>query len=232
MISVPECRQRLEAGEISTYSERAACFLEPRRVQLEDRQACCSCAPTIHSSASCSWLQCPAKYWSLGVLLSLVPAFTADKTIRRHSLWMEPAEQQGLVRSITEVLIETPLLNVLPPAAVKSLSATCRSLRTCFRARVRVISLSDPAGIPKLCCTTWPKLLTVVCTNFSHLRSKLSADWRYMAELQLEMSREHSSLTDQQNPDSSLGLPTSHSCDQYLKPTWRCHVRLCLQAQA
>ena len=48
-----------------------------------------------------------AKYWNLGVFMSSVPAFIGDKTIRRHSKLMEPAEYQGLMRSTTEVLVST-----------------------------------------------------------------------------------------------------------------------------
>lgn len=88
--------------------------------------------------------------------------------------------------SFIDLLYETPrLLEVLPPTSLKSVSATCKSLRTSFRARVSVIHLSCPEDASALSCTTWPQLVLVVCTSDSkELRSThFSADWQYMLEL-------------------------------------------------
>ena len=89
--------------------------------------------------------------------------------------------------SLLDVVHEVPeLLEVLLPEELKTLSATCRSVRTSFCARVRVISLADPADAMKLCCTTWPQLLMVVST--SGVTSKLSAQWHYLVDVTLEWS--------------------------------------------
>ena len=69
---------------------------------------------------------------------------------------------------------------MLPPAALKNLSATCKPLRTSFCAQVTIISLSDPADVSKLRCTIWPRLLMVVCISESELHSKLSIQWEFM----------------------------------------------------
>ena len=67
---------------------------------------------------------------------------------------------------------------------LKNLSATCRTLRTSFCARVTVITLSDAADASKLCCTTWPQLMMVVFENDA-TRGKLSAQWEIMMEIEL-----------------------------------------------
>ena len=55
---------------------------------------------------------------------------------------MLPSHVQGAVGSFIEVLHEAPrLADLVPPAALKALSATCKTLRTCFCAQVTVITL-------------------------------------------------------------------------------------------
>lgn len=104
---------------------------------------------------------------------------------------MEVANQQEPTHTFLEVLHEAPrLLELLPPATLKTLSATCRSLRTSFCARVSVITLSEPADTPKLCCKTWPRLTMVTCTHglnlyYLKLRDMLSAEWECMVEVEL-----------------------------------------------
>ena len=99
---------------------------------------------------------------------------------------MEHADLQGRVPSLLEVLHEAPsLLEALPSEACKSLSATCRSLRTSFCAKVRIIWVSDAKGASKLCCTVWPNLLMVVCTPGFILASNLKAHWDVMMEISL-----------------------------------------------
>lgn len=87
--------------------------------------------------------------------------------------------------SFIDLLYETPrLLEVLPPTSLKSVSATCKSLRTSFRARVSIIHLSCPEDALTLRCATWPQLVLVVCTSDSELRSThFSAGWQYMLGL-------------------------------------------------
>lgn len=110
---------------------------------------------------------------------------------RTQSNLMEVANQQAPAHSFLEVLHEAPrLLDLLPPASRKSLSATCRSLRISFCTRVSVITLSEPADTSKLCCTTWPQLTMVMCTHGSNLRylklrDRLSAGWECMVEMEL-----------------------------------------------
>ena len=101
---------------------------------------------------------------------------------------MESNNQQEPILSFENVSDEVPrLLEVLPPAALKNLSATCRSLRTSVCARVNIITLSDPADVSKLCCTTWLQLVMVVCTSGSQLKSRLSAQWECLTELKVEV---------------------------------------------
>lgn len=72
------------------------------------------------------------------------------------------------------------LLEVLPPAALKNLSATCRSLRASFCARVNIITLPDPADACKLRCATWPQLTSVLSCSGPYLKNSLSPQWEYM----------------------------------------------------
>lgn len=89
--------------------------------------------------------------------------------------------------SFVELLHEVPrVLEVLSPTGVKSLSATCRSLRTLFCEGVKVIYLSDPTDASKLCCMTWPQLVMVVCSGESKLSCKLAPQWEYMVEYMVE----------------------------------------------
>ena len=86
--------------------------------------------------------------------------------------------------SFIEKLHAVPtLLGTSPPTALKAVSATCRSLRTSFRAQVKVISLSNAEDARKLCCTAWPQLLMVICVSGAELESHLSAEWEYMLEM-------------------------------------------------
>ena len=130
---------------------------------------------------------------------------------------MEPHNEQRSVLSLVEILHEaTILLEVLPPAALKNLSATCRSLRTLYCARVTVITLSDPADAAKLSCPTWPHLMMVVTTSGSNLNSKLSAQWEYMMEMQVWPSFDHSTKiatlirSPQQLHTPLIDLPSQH----------------------
>lgn len=115
--------------------------------------------------------------------------------------------------SFMDVLYETPrLLEVLPPATLKNLSATCRSLRTSFCAQVRVIGLSDPEEASKLSCVTWPQLVLVVCTDVNLRKSHFSADWEYMLGMVMDgacysavMLRSHSA-----DSLSVVDLPSQH----------------------
>ena len=85
-----------------------------------------------------------------------------------------------------DVLHEVPaVLNALPPEALKGLSATCRGLRASFCAQVSVIYLAVATDASKLCCTTWPQLMLVVCTSQELLNSKLSPQWHFMMEIKV-----------------------------------------------
>ena len=102
---------------------------------------------------------------------------------------MKPPSQQGLLRSLIEIVHEAPtLLEVLLPAALKNLSATCKTLRTSFCGSVTVITVLDPEDACKLCFTTWPKLVMVVCDSRSELKSHLSAQWTIMMEVVLSLT--------------------------------------------
>ena len=89
--------------------------------------------------------------------------------------------------SFVDVLHEARgILEVLPPEALKNLTATCRNLRTQFREQVKVITLLDAADGSRLCCKTWPQLVMVVWTSSTEdLKSRLSAQWEYMMEVSL-----------------------------------------------
>ena len=94
------------------------------------------------------------------------------------------------MHSFNHILHEIPtILDILPPAALKALSATCRSLRTSFCAQVTVMTVTDPADLSKLCCTTWPQLMMVVCNLLFDYQSKaacqLLPEWEMMAEFEL-----------------------------------------------
>ena len=88
--------------------------------------------------------------------------------------------------SFLQVVHEAPaLLESLPLETFKTLSATCRSLRTSFCAHVKVITLSSSADcVSKLGCTTWPQLLMVVhFGRRTEVKGKLSPQWEHMMEL-------------------------------------------------
>ncbi|KAL3151024.1 hypothetical protein ABBQ38_012895 [Trebouxia sp. C0009 RCD-2024] len=98
--------------------------------------------------------------------------------------------------SLKELLHEAPaLLEVLPPAALKHLSSTCRSLRTLFRAQVKVITLPyPPYAAADLHSATWPQLMIVACYRpdvfdglivAAHLQILLSQHWEYMMEISM-----------------------------------------------
>lgn len=77
--------------------------------------------------------------------------------------------------SLIQILHGVPtLLGTASPAALKAFSATCRSLRTSFRAQAKVMSLSFEEDAAKLCCTTWPQLLMVVCVSKAQLKTSSS----------------------------------------------------------
>lgn len=87
--------------------------------------------------------------------------------------------------SVIDLVREVPAeLVLLPPEALKKLSATCRSLRTSFCARAKVISLSAPADASKLCCTTWSQLRMVRGFRLE-LTDKLSAQWEWLLEMRM-----------------------------------------------
>lgn len=94
------------------------------------------------------------------------------------------------MHSFNHNLHEVPtILDILPPAALKNLSATCRTLQTSFCARVTVITVSGFTEISKLCCTTWPQLKMVVCALPSkydaEATSQPSAEWENMMAVEL-----------------------------------------------
>ena len=99
---------------------------------------------------------------------------------------METRNQQGPAISFIDVLHEAPtLLEELLPVQLKNLSATCRSLRTSFCARVRVITLTDPTNASNISCNTWPQLVMTTCTTGEGLQSKLSAHWECLLKISL-----------------------------------------------
>lgn len=122
---------------------------------------------------------------------------------------MEPSSQQGPIRSFIEVVHEAPtVLDVLSPAALKNLSSTCKTLRTSFCASVTVISVPDPEDASKLCFTTWPKLVMVVCNPGAEMKSHLSAQWTFMMEvvlfLTVSLPVNAILLRSSQEPDTAL----------------------------
>ena len=105
---------------------------------------------------------------------------------------MVTSHQQIPAISFIDIFREAPtLLEESPLVQLKNLSASCRSLRTSFCARVRVITLMDPADAFKISCKTWPQLVMTTCTSVlqKELESKLSPQWQCL----LEMSLSHAS---------------------------------------
>ena len=99
---------------------------------------------------------------------------------------MEASNQQRTAVSFLDVLHEAPtLLEELPLVQLKNLSATCRSLRTSFCARIRVMTFADPADASNISCTTWPQLVMTTCTPGKWMKSKLSSQWGYLLEMSL-----------------------------------------------
>ena len=108
---------------------------------------------------------------------------------------VEPTSQPGPETSLTDLLHEAPvLLERLCSTTFKNLSATCKSLRTVFCARVSVITLSKPADARKVRCNRWPQLMMVVCTcelevcnpdAYSRSLSALPGKWEHMMEVQV-----------------------------------------------
>ena len=99
---------------------------------------------------------------------------------------MEPSSREKPTRSLIEILHEAPaLLEALPPAALKSLSSTCKTLRTSFYAQVRTITLSCCGDASQVFCTTWPNLLMVACPHECEMKSKLPAQWEYTMDIQI-----------------------------------------------
>lgn len=117
--------------------------------------------------------------------------------------------------SFVDVLHEVPtLLGTAPPTALKALSATCRSLRTSFRAQVKAISNAEDAS--KVCCRAWPRLLMVVCVSGADLDIQLSAQWEYMLGMSLYNACGEGKtavlIRSCQQPDTALmDLPGQHS---------------------
>ena len=126
---------------------------------------------------------------------------------------VEHTRQQGSAITLIDVLHEAPtLLQGSSSAALKNLSATCKSLRTVFCARVSIITLSKPADACKVRCNTWPRLTMLVCPSDSLIRydvpesylqmqswkhfaslpvlSALPCKWESMLEVQLELEPE------------------------------------------
>ena len=78
--------------------------------------------------------------------------------------------QQGSDISLIDVVREVPtLLEGLPPAALKNLSTTCKSLRSSFCAWVSVITLSEAKDACKVRCNTWPHLMMLACRPYFDL---------------------------------------------------------------
>ena len=103
-------------------------------------------------------------------------------------------QNQSLCSFIGILQVPT-LLDALPRAAVKNLSSTCRSLRPCFCARVKIITLANPTDVSKLCRTAWPQLMMVVCTSqHSELKRKLSADWECVVEISISATSAHKTV--------------------------------------
>lgn len=99
---------------------------------------------------------------------------------------MEPASPGNPMCSLIEILLEVPaLLEAVPPAALTSLSSTCKSLRTLFCAKVNIITLPCPGDASKLFCTTWPNLLMVVCPHNCEITSKLPTQWECMMDIKV-----------------------------------------------
>ncbi|KAL3151074.1 hypothetical protein ABBQ38_012944 [Trebouxia sp. C0009 RCD-2024] len=98
---------------------------------------------------------------------------------------------------LIEVLLQAPnLLDELPPAARKSLSATCRSLRTHFRAQATIITVSDPRDVSKIRCTAWPQLMAVQCSAaVKEFKSQLLSEWEFMMQIRIVRLSPTSTLT-------------------------------------
>ena len=124
---------------------------------------------------------------------------------------MKPINQQRPMCRLLQILHEAPaLLESFPPAELKNLSATCRSLRTSFCAHVKMITLSNPEDASKLCCTTWPQLQMVVSINQRDLKSKLSAQWECMLELEAVIKSAVLIRPRQQLHNPLIDLPSQH----------------------
>lgn len=129
---------------------------------------------------------------------------------------MEGVNHQGRAGIFEGLFHEVPaILEALSPFAFKKVSATCRSLRQSFCARVSVLSRVEFADASKLSCTTW---LHVVCTGGIELESQLPAQWEYMMAISLfpPLSSRLSNLTavlvrsHQQLNAPSMNLSTQH----------------------
>ena len=104
--------------------------------------------------------------------------------VSRQSSLLEPRSPPVPTPSFIDVLHEAPaVLERLPPAGLKNLSATCRSLRTLFCAQVTAITVTTSADASKLCSRKWPQLVMVVHTSGSKLKGNLSAQWECMMKL-------------------------------------------------
>ena len=120
---------------------------------------------------------------------------------------VESSNQRGQMRSFLQMLCI--VLESSPPAELKNLSATCRSLRASFCARIKVIRIiSEDAS--RLCCTNWPQLLMVVSLNEHDLQSKLSAQWEYMLEMDTNTHGAVLVRSRQQLHNSLKDLPSQH----------------------
>ena len=128
------------------------------------------------------------------------------------------------MHSFLQISHEAPrILEYLPPGELKNLSATCRTLRSSFCARITVITMSDLADASKLCCTIWPQLMMVV-RNMPlgyqlEAKRKLSAQWEIIMEIELvftegflRASKTEVTLvrSQQQHNHSLIDLPSQH----------------------
>ena len=100
------------------------------------------------------------------------------------------------------------MLELLTPEALWSLSATCKSLRTSFCAKVTIITVSN------LCCKAWPHLSIVVCEAEpwlnTNLHLKLSDQWEYMMEMEVALGAVVLIRSRQQSQIPLSDLPSQH----------------------
>ena len=141
----------------------------------------------------------------------VVPATYCPKSVALRTRVHD--EQQGPVHSFIQILHEAPrLMELLPAAAAKNLSAACRSLRTSFRQQVKVIHFNS-TDTSKLCCETWPQLVMVTCDYGSSFDRHLSAQWECLLDMSVESAHSRSAWVIK--PHQQLHVPMNGLSSQY-----------------